>query len=78
MTTDPIQAEYLQLSMQNEIPSMAHYAASWKLLALKAAAHNRPSLAAMCEARAEHYGKFDEGEYIKLVEGPLAEMLQSN
>ena len=75
MTTDPITLEYLELSMQNEIPSMAEYAAKWQALALQADAHNRPSMAAMCKARADHYGKYDKVAYIKLVEGPLAELL---
>ncbi len=74
MNTDSITGEYLQLSNQNVIPDMAEYAAQWALLALKAEAHNRPSLAATCAARAEHYGRYDKGEYIKLVEGPLAEL----
>ena len=75
--TDELMNEYNRLAMQNEIPNMATYAFQWKLLAVKAYAQNRPALGAHAEAHAEHYGEYDKGEYIKLVDGPLAEIVMS-
>lgn len=73
-STDELMDEYNFLAMQNDIQDMAHYAAAWKLLALKASADNRPALAAHADAHAEHYKQYDEGGYIKLVEGSIAEL----
>lgn len=72
---DELISRYNELAFMNEIPSMARYAADWYILGTKANASNRPALAQMCFSRAEHYKKYDEGEYIKLVEGCLSEML---
>lgn len=73
--TDKLIQEYSRLAMLNEIPSMATYALQWELLATKAAAKNRPALAEHARAHAEHYREYDEAEYIKLVNGPLAEII---
>ena len=72
---DELMEEYNKLAMLNEIPNMATYAYQWKLLAVKAYSRNRPAMGAHAEAHAEHYGQYDPGEYIKLVDGPLAEMV---
>ena len=73
--TDELMDEYNRLAMLNEIPNMATYAFQWKLLAVKAYSQNRPALGAHAEKHAEHYGQYDRGEYIKLVDGPLAELV---
>lgn len=73
--TDELMERYNQLATTNEIPSMAEYAYQWQLLATQAEGKNRPALAAHARAHAEHYAQFEPGEYIKLVEGCLSEML---
>jgi hypothetical protein len=73
--TDELMDEYNRLAMMNEIPNMATYALQWELLATKASGSNRPALAAHAHEHAEHYKQYDKGEYIKLVEGPLAELI---
>ena len=73
--TDELMNEYNRLALMNEIPNMATFAFQWKLLSVKAYAKNRPALAQHAEAHAEHYSKYDQGEYIKLLDGPLAELV---
>jgi len=73
--TDALMDEYNRLAMMNEIPNMATYALQWELLATKASASNRPALASHAHAHAEYYKQYDDDEYIKLVEGPLAELV---
>ena len=74
-STDELLEEYNKLAFMNEIPNMATFAFQWMLLSVKAYSRNRPALGAMAESRAKHYSQFEPGEYIKLVEGPLAEMI---
>ncbi len=73
--TDELMDRYNELAAMNEIPSMADYAYQWYLLSVQADGKNRPALAEHARAHANHYGKFEPGEYIKLVEGSLSEML---
>ena len=73
--SDELMDRYNELAMMNVIPSMAEYAYQWQLLATQAEGKNRPALAAHARAHAEHYAQFEPGEYIKLVEGSLSEML---
>ena len=71
---DELMKEYNQLSMQNEI-NPPEYAKKWEQLAEKALAQDRPWMWEHAKAHAEHYGQYDPGEYLKLVDGPLAELV---
>lgn len=64
------------LSMQNEILDMAKYALAWERLAADFSACGLVSNAEYCRSRGRHYGAMAGGEYIKLVEGPLSEIIQ--
>ena len=72
---DELTARYLDLSDIQSIPNVARYAFEWKMLADDADANGRPSLAAMCHARAAHYGKLVGGEYLRLIDLPFSELI---
>jgi hypothetical protein len=65
------------LEQMNEIPDMAQYAQDWQKLAADFRAIGFVFCASYCQARGDHYGKEAGGSYIKLVEGPLAELIET-
>lgn len=73
--TDPIMHRYNALSMMNIIPSMTDYAIEWQRLAMDADIAGRPSTAEACRSRAQYYSGLAKGDYIRLVEGCLAELI---
>jgi hypothetical protein len=72
---DPIMKRYTELSSLNIIPDMGEYAKDWMRLALEADAAGRPATAEACKSRAMHYNTLAGGEYVRLVEGCLAELI---
>jgi hypothetical protein len=64
------------LEQTNEIPDMAQYALDWQELAADFRAIGFVFCASYCQARGDHYGKEAGGEYIKLVEGSFAELIE--
>jgi hypothetical protein len=73
--SDKIMDRYAELSTMNVINDMAGYAKDWQRLAYQADIDGRPSTAEACRARAAHYWKLAGGEYIRLIEGCLAELI---
>jgi hypothetical protein len=63
------------LAFANEIPDMHAYAFGWLTLAADFESCGLVSNAAYCRSRGEYYMQLAGGEYIKLVEGPFAEMI---
>jgi hypothetical protein len=61
--------------MQN-IPSMAAYAEEWNKLGADFQAIGFENTAANCRARFEHYRDLNPGEYVRLIEQPIAELIQ--
>jgi hypothetical protein len=75
---DPIAAlleRKTELAMMNEILNMEWYADAWLQLAAEFEKFGYPSNAEDCNSRGIHYHTFTRGEYIKLVDGPFAEMI---
>jgi len=72
---DPIMYRYNALSLMNIIPSMSEYAIEWQRLAMDADIAGRPSTAEACRSRAKYYCRLAQGDYIRLVEGCLAELI---
>ena len=64
------------LSGMNEILDMTKYAQDWQKLAADFRAIGFVFCADYCQSRGDHYGKEAGGSYIKLVECPLAELIQ--
>jgi hypothetical protein len=73
--SDLIMDRYAELSTMNVINDMAGYAKDWQRLAYQADVDGRPSTAEACRARAKYYYEQTGGEYIRLVEGCLAELI---
>jgi hypothetical protein len=65
--------KYLQ-SLQN-IPDMAIYAETWKLLGIEFLIIGASANAAYCQARAVYYRQMVPGEYIRLIDQPVAELI---
>lgn len=74
-TTDTLMQRYLELSMMQNI-NIARYAFQWRTLAEDCIKANRPETAAMCASRADFYGKQAPGEYVRLIETPLSELIE--
>ena len=66
----------LQLSLLQNIPSMAEYADAWNRLAADFEAIGFTACAAECRARFEHYRDLNPGEYIRLIDLPVAELIE--
>jgi hypothetical protein len=71
---DALTDRYLALAGVQELSS-SEYASQWRTLADEAAQQGRENLAASCYARADFYGKQEPGEYIRLIEGSLSELI---
>jgi hypothetical protein len=63
------------LSYLRNIPNMAIYAATWQGLFLGYLALGAISNALYCQSRAEYYGEHAAGEWVRLVDAPVAEMI---
>ena len=76
--SDIIMDRYTELSLLNIIPDMAEYALDWQRLANDADIAGRPSTAETCRKRAKHYCEIAGGEYVRLVKGCYAELIQTD
>lgn len=72
---DILMQRCLELSLMQNI-NIARYAFQWKTLSEDAAKADRPNLAEMCASRAKFYGEQAPGEYLRLIETPLSELIQ--
>jgi hypothetical protein len=64
------------LADTHTIADMRQYAAAWLQLADDFAAAGLLSNAALCRSQGERYGAMSGGEYIRLREGSLAELIE--
>jgi hypothetical protein len=63
------------LSYLRNIPNMAIYAATWQGLFVGYLSLGAISNALYCQSRAEYYGEHASGEWVRLVDAPVAEMI---
>lgn len=66
------------LSDTNVIPDMRAYASEWLRLADDFHSCGLLSNAALCRERGERYAKMAGGEYIRLQDGTLAELIETS
>ena len=72
---DNLMARYLELAKVQNIESVAEYALEWYKLAADAEIEGRINLAAMCQERGLFYAVQDEGEYIRIIDRSLSELI---
>ena len=72
---DALLSEYTRLSNMQNITDMKAYALDWRKLMGCAQVAGRRNLARNARARWMHYRPM-QGEYIRLIEQPFAELLQ--
>jgi hypothetical protein len=65
----------MYLSLLQNIPNMAIYAATWQGLFVGYLALGAISNALYCQSRAEYYGEHAGGEWVRLVDAPVAELI---
>lgn len=63
------------LALMQNIPSMEEYAANWVVLAGMFEELGLAGCAAYCWERFEQYRGLEPGEYVRLIEGQLAELI---
>jgi hypothetical protein len=63
------------LSRLQNIPDMALYAETWRLLGIEYLILGAPANAEYCLSRANHYQAMAPGEYVRLIESPVAELI---
>jgi hypothetical protein len=73
---DDLTRRKLELSFMQNIPDMCQYAKSWNNLAVDFEAAGMLSNAEYCRSRGKHYAELAGGEYLRLIEQPLAELIQ--
>ena len=73
--SDDLMARYLELAKVQNIESVAAYAYEWHKLAADAQISGRINLGAMCEGRGNFYAKQDEGEYLRIIDRSLSELI---
>jgi hypothetical protein len=64
------------LSNLQNIPDMALYAETWRLLSIEFLILGAISNALYCQSRAEYYAELAGGEWLRLIEQPVAELIQ--
>jgi hypothetical protein len=64
------------LSYLQNIPNMAIYAATWQGLFVGYLALGAISNALYCQSRAAFYGEQAAGEWVRLVDAPVAELIE--
>jgi len=64
-----------QLELMQNIPSMADYAEEWNILGAQFKALGFVNCAADCRSRFEHYRDLQLGEYVRLIDGQIAELV---
>ncbi len=73
-----LQARKMQLSLMQNIPDMALYAVAWECLAADFVAIGADANAEYCRSRAKHYGELAGGEWVRLIEMPVAELIEAS
>ena len=73
--SDELMARYLELAKVQNIESVAEYAYEWHKLAADMQIAGRINLGAMCEERGNFYAKQDEGEYLRIIDRSLSELI---
>jgi hypothetical protein len=66
----------MYLSLLQNIPNMAIYAATWQGLFLGYLSLGAISNALYCQSRAAFYGEQAAGEWVRLVDAPVAELIE--
>lgn len=66
----------IYLSRLQNIPDMALYAETWRLLSLQYLVIGAISNALYCQSRASYYAGLVGGEYVRLFESPVAELVE--
>jgi hypothetical protein len=74
-TLEQLEEIKMYLSYLQNIPDMAIYAATWQGLFVGYLALGAISNALYCQSRAEYYGEHAGGEWVRLVDAPVAEMI---
>lgn len=64
------------LSLMQNIPSMPYYARQWQALARGFEICGMLSNAEYCASRAKHYAAMSGGEWIRLIDAPVAELIE--
>lgn len=66
----------MYLSLLQNIPDMVLYALAWNQLAADYRVIEATANAEYCQSRADHYGQLAGGEYVRLIDGQIAELIQ--
>lgn len=75
-TIDRLIQHRTKLSFMQNIPSVQYYARQWSALAKGFEICGMLSNAEYCRSRAKHYGALAGGEYVRLIEQPVAELIE--
>lgn len=76
MNWQDLLARKRQLELMQNIPSMADYAEEWNILGVQFQAIGFVNCAADCLSRFQHYRDLNPGEYVRLIDGQIAELIQ--
>jgi hypothetical protein len=75
-TLEQLEEIKMYLSYLQNIPNMAIYAATWQGLFVGYLALGAISNALYCQSRADYYGEHAAGEWVRLVDAPVAELVE--
>jgi hypothetical protein len=75
-TFEELQKIKMYLSLLQNIPNMAIYAATWQGLFVGYLSLGAISNALYCQSRAEYYGGHAGGEWVRSVDAPVAELVE--
>ncbi len=73
--SDILYERYLQLSQTVDIFDMTEYAKDWQRLGNDAARLGLVARADQCYSHAKHYSEIEGGNYYRIVDGCLAELI---
>ena len=77
MTTfDELHKIKMYLSLLQNICDMALYAEIWRLLSIQYLVIGAVSNAFYCQSRASYYAELAGGEYVRLIDSPVAELIE--
>lgn len=72
---EDLMGRYRELCDRQNIADIRAYGSEWVALARDFDNSDRPFMAAACYARAENYGVQPLGEYVRLIDGPLSQLV---
>jgi hypothetical protein len=75
MTQQDLLARKIELAFLQNIPSMADHIDDWVQLAIEFTNIGLPAAASECIARVAEYSTLTPGEYVRLIEQPVAELV---